>query len=264
VPSDPIQKIHRFCRLKHRIPQKLARQALGAMSKTLALDFGCVLRTTSALVALGFFPAVLPVQQLLAGGPNLFASSREVGRELDAARALPITAFYATDGLKTNADPGALVRSQPATEYALPPCVAATRILYHTQTASRSRFITHLLSTDAAPPAERSRRTPPEEIFHPGGKNNKYIREFLARDQPGKLPTYGPLLLVGGGDAILFTDSASEKILERLCSAGARVQRNIYPGLGYDPVVFGSLRGQLNWIAARFAGEPASSNCPAP
>lgn len=179
MPCDPVgKKIHRFCRLKHRIPQKLARQALGAMSKTLALDFGCVLRTTSALVALGFFPAVLPVQQLLAAGPNLFAPSREVGRELDAARALPLAAFYATVGLKTNADPGALVRSQPAREYALPPGVTATRILYHTQTASRSRFITHQLSTDAAPPAERSRRTPPRKSFIPAGKTRNTFANF--------------------------------------------------------------------------------------
>jgi hypothetical protein len=105
------------------------------MSKTLALDFGRVLRTTSALVALGFFPAVLPAQQVLAGGANLFAPSPHVGRELDAARALPVTSFYATEGLKANADPGTLVGSEPATEYALPPGVAAVRILYHTGTA---------------------------------------------------------------------------------------------------------------------------------
>lgn len=43
----------------------------------------------------------------------------------------------------------------------------------------------------------------------------------------------------------------------------ARVQRNVYSGLGRDPVVYGSLRDQLDWIAARFAGEPAPSNCPA-
>jgi hypothetical protein len=148
------------------------------MSKTLALDFGCVLRTTSALDALGFFLAVLPVQQLLAGGPNLFAPSREVGRELDAARALPITAFYAPVGLKTNAVPGALVRSEPAREYALPPGLTATRILYHTQTARRSRFITHLLSTDAAPPAECSRRTSPRKSFIPAGKTTNTFANF--------------------------------------------------------------------------------------
>jgi hypothetical protein len=103
----------------------------------LALDFGCVLRTTSALV-LGFFPAVLPAQQVLAGGANLFASSPHVGRELDAARALPVTSFYATEGLKANADPGTLVGSEPATEYALPPGVrgsARRRVLQRHCTA---------------------------------------------------------------------------------------------------------------------------------
>jgi acetyl esterase/lipase len=69
------------------------------------------------------------------------------------------------------------------------------------------------------------------------------------------------LLLVGGGDDVLFTESAGQKIFQRLCGSGARVQHNVYPGLGHDPVVYGSLRDQLNWISARFAGEPAPSNC---
>src|SRR5260370_42681608 len=81
-------------------------------------------------------------------------------------------------------------------------------------------------------------------------------------DQPGRGATYGPLLLVGGGDDILFSESASRKVLHRLCTAGARVQRNVYPELGDDPVVYGSLRDQLDWIAARFAGEPPPGNCP--
>ena len=119
------------------------------MSKTLALDFGCVLRTTRAL----------------------------------AARALPITAFHATESLKANADPGSLATSEPAREYPLPPGV---------------------------------------------------------------------------------TGSANRKVLQRHCPTGARVQRNVYPGLGHNPVVYGSLRDQLDWIAACFAGEPAPSNCPAP
>jgi hypothetical protein len=59
------------------------------MSKTLALDFGCVLRTTSALVALGFFPAVLPAQQVLAGGANLFAPSPHVGALVPYGQAPP-------------------------------------------------------------------------------------------------------------------------------------------------------------------------------
>jgi pimeloyl-ACP methyl ester carboxylesterase len=102
---------------------------------------------------------------------------------------------------------------------------------------------------------------PTDQMLLPGWEDNKYIRQFLARNQPGKRPTYGPLFLVGGGDDILFTESAGSKIFQRLCSGGGRVQRNVYPGLGHDPLVYGSLRDQLDWIAARFAGEPAPSNC---
>ena len=32
-------------------------------------------------------------------------------------------------------------------------------------------------------------------------------------------------------------------------------------GLGHDPVVYGSLKDQMDWIGARFAGEPAPNNC---
>jgi hypothetical protein len=394
----------------------------------------------------------MSAQQSLAGGANLFASSREVGNALDAERALPMTWFYATAGLKTEAEPGTLVRSEPATDYALPPGITATRILYHSRTASNMDAIasgvvlvpygrpptggwpllawshgTSGVAEECAPsrmkslfynweglyeyvlmgyavvatdyvglgtqgrhayldmssngtdvihsvPAARTAvpnlskkwlvvghsqdglpslgvaqlegtikdpnflgtvalagasdledgldsvlqvklpvlnglmafwvygvksvypeldlkdilsskalaiynasvengcssasgafaELPTDEVFLPGWKSNKYIRQFLARDQPGMQPTYGPLLLVGGGDDILFTDSASRKVFQRPCRSGARVQRNVYPGLGHDAVVYGSLRDQLDWMAARFAGEPAPNRCPSP
>jgi len=411
-----------------------------------------LLCVTSVLVAVAFLPGALPAQQVLAGGADLFALSRQVGAEMDAARELSLTPFYATEGLKTEAAPGTLVRSESAADYALPPGITATRILYHTQTANRSDALasgvvlvpygqppaggwpllawshgTSGVAKQCAPsrmkslfynweglyeyvlmgyavvatdyvglgtsgrhayldmlsngadvinsvPAARAAvpqlgekwivvghsqgglsslgvaqlegsikdpnflgtvalagasdlddglnsilrvklpvlngllafwvygvktvypeldlkdiltsralaiydasvadgcsaasgaftAIPTEDIFLSGWKNNKYVQDFLMRDQPGKLPTYGPLLLVGGGDDILFTEAAGRKIFQRFCSAGARVKRNVYPGLGHDPVVYGSLRDQLNWIAARFAGEPAPSNCPAP
>jgi len=102
---------------------------------------------------------------------------------------------------------------------------------------------------------------PTDQMFVWGWRDNPYIKQFLARNRPGAQPTYGPLLLVGGGSDILFTESAGGKIAQRYCSAGARVQRNVYPGLGHDALVYGSLRDQLEWIAARFAGTPAPSNC---
>ena len=422
-----------------------------AMSQRIAAspDLLCVI---SILMAAGFLPGVILAPQPLAGGANLFALSRQAGEEIDAARALSLTQFCATEAPKTETATGALVRSETATDYVLPPGITAARILYHTRTAnnvdaiasavvlapygqppaggwpllawshgtsgvarecapSRVKLLFYnweglyeyvlmgyaVVATDYAglgtpdrhayldmlsngmdvihsvPAARvavphlskmwvvvghsqgglsslgvaqlegtiqdpdflgtvaiagasdledgldsvlRARMPvlnglvafwvygvqtvypeldlkdvltakaiaiynasvadgcsaasgafaaiPTEEVLLPDWKKNKYIQQFLARDQPGKLPAYGPLLLVGGGDDILFTDAASRKIFQCFCSARARVQRNVYPGLGHDPVVYGSLRDQLNWIAARFAGEPAPSNCPAP
>jgi len=104
---------------------------------------------------------------------------------------------------------------------------------------------------------------PTNEMLRPGWRENPYLKEFLERNRPGALPTYGPLLLVGGGDDVLFSESAGRKVFQRICAAGGQAQRKLYPGLGHDPVVYGSLRDQVDWIAARFAGRPAPNDCPA-
>jgi pimeloyl-ACP methyl ester carboxylesterase len=423
------------------------RAPYSAMPKILTIRA----RLVACLAAATLVPAALYAQSW-AEGANLFAPSGEVGNQMDAERALPITSFYFDEGAKAALPPGALVRAEAATEYALPPGVTATRILYHTRTArsedalvsgvvlvpygqppsggwplvawshgtsgvarecapSRMKSLFYnweglyeyvlmgyaVVATDYAglgtagrhayvdmlsnasdviysvPAAqaavphlskkwlvighsqgglsslgvaqlEAAIRDPnflgtvalagasdledgldsvlqvklpvlngliafwiygvktvypqldlqdvlaekalaiydssiengcsaasgvfatlrSEEMLRPNWKNNTYVRQFLDRDRPGARATYGPLLLVGGGEDVLFTESASKKVFARLCHSGARVQRNVYPGLGHDPVVYGSLRDQLNWISARFAGEAAPSNCSAP
>jgi len=407
---------------------------------------------TSVLIALSFWSGGALAQQPLASGADLFAPSYRVGKEMDAGRALPITPFYQKGEVQIPDEAGSLVRAEAAKEYALPPGITATRILYHTRTAGgkdtlasgvvlvpygqppkggwpllawshgtsgvartcapslmKSLFYNWeglyeyvlmgyaVVATDYAGlgtegrhayldmlsngtdvinsiPAARAAvpmlsekwlvvghsqgglaslgvaelegavkdpnflgtvalagasdlqdgidavlrvklpvlnglvgfwafgaktvypelelegvltkkalaiydasaedgcsaasgafaALPTEEMLLPGWRSNKYIKQFLARNQPGMQSTHGPLLLVGGGDDVLFTESAGRKVFERLCRSGARVQRNVYSGLGHDPVVYGSLRDQLDWIAARFGGEPAPSNCPAP
>ena len=102
---------------------------------------------------------------------------------------------------------------------------------------------------------------PTGDVLRPGWRTNEYVRRFLERNRPGSQPTYGPLFLVSGGDDILFTQTAGRKIVERICAAGGHVQRKVYPRLGHDPVVYGSLKGQMDWIAARFAGQSAPNDC---
>lgn len=406
------------------------------------------LRNAGALVAMACC-TVMSTEQVWAEGADLFAPSWKEGKMIDAERALPITPFYARPTSETAAEPGTLVRAEPATDFSLPPGVTATRILYHTRTANnedafasgvvltpygkppvggwpllawshgtsgvakacapslmkslfynweglyeyvilgyavvatdyaglgtdgRHAYLDMLsngtdviysvpaahaavpnlsekwvvighsqggLSTLGVAQLEGAQRDPnflgtvalagasdledgidamlrvgqpvlngllafivfgaktiyPElelrdiltdtalaryatfvedgcsaasgaftalasnEMLKPGWIGNRFIKQFLARDRPGAQPVRGPLLLVTGGADVMFTESAGRTIFQRLCAGGERIQWNVYPGLGHDPVVYGSLKDDLDWIAARFAGEPAPSSC---
>ena len=125
-----------------------------AMSQRIAAspDLLCVI---SILMAAGFLPGVILAPQPLAGGANLFALSRQAGEEIDAARALSLTQFYATEAPKTETATGALVRSETATDYVLPPGITAARILYHTRTANNVDAIASavVLAPYGQPPA---------------------------------------------------------------------------------------------------------------
>src|SRR6202041_879660 len=401
------------------------------------------------LFAIGLSAGAALAQQPSTVGANLFAPTSQLGKTVDAERARPITSFYSNIELKSGAKPGTLVRSEPATDYDLPPGITATRILYHTRTASGKDALasgvvlvpygkppkngwpllawshgTSGVSNNCAPSLMRSlfynweglyeyvmlgyavvatdyaglgtegrhayldmssnatdvvnsvpaahaavpdlsqrwlvvghsqgglaslgvaelegeikdpnflgtvalagasdlrdsihavlkarvpvlnglmafwvygvktvypkldlrdvlthqaltiydasvengcseasgafAALPTDEILQPDWNDNRYIKQFLARDRPGAQSVFGPLLLVGGGDDPLFTESAGLKIFQRLCAAGGQIQRKIYPGLSHDPVVYGSFRDQMDWIAARFAGRSAPSDC---
>ncbi len=103
---------------------------------------------------------------------------------------------------------------------------------------------------------------PPVEMLKPGWNSNPYVRDFLERNRPGMKAIRGPAFLVEGGSDVMFTEPAGQRVYQRLCAAGARVQLTVYPGLGHDAVVYGSLNDQMTWIAGRFRGERAPSDCP--
>ena len=50
---------------------------------------------------------------------------------------------------------------------------------------------------------------------------------------------------------------------DEVLPVGGQAQRKLYPNLAHDPVVYGSLKDQMEWIADRFAGKPAPSDCSA-
>jgi len=431
-------------------------QAIGAFS-TFSASFATLLRLV--LACLGWATVVtmgalgsegLRAQEAAPWGPKLFAPSREIGREFDAARAISASTFYRTLEAGERVAPGKLVRAEPATDFLLPPGVSAIRILYGTRTASNDEALASavvlvpngpppangwpllawahgtsgvamecapslmkslfydweglyvyvtmgyaVVATDytglgtagrhayldfrsnaadvinsvpaahAAVPAlgrkwvaighsqgglavlgveeleaakadsgflgtvslagasdpgdaidnalkigqpvlngliafwvygaqtlnpelELQRVLTPkaltvykgsvehgcseasgafselrtDEMLQPGWRGVPQVRAFLERNRPGVRPTRGPMLLLGGGDDVLFTEAASRKVAQRICEAGGHMQRTVYPGLGHDPLVYGSLADQMRWIADRFAGKAAPDNCP--
>jgi hypothetical protein len=105
---------------------------------------------------------------------------------------------------------------------------------------------------------------PAEGMYRSNWKQDPAVKLMLEHTRPGATPERGPLLLVTGGADPMFTARASQIVSDRLCHSGERIQRSVYPGLGHDPLVYGSLREQIEWIKGRFSGVPAPSNCSSP
>jgi pimeloyl-ACP methyl ester carboxylesterase len=99
-------------------------------------------------------------------------------------------------------------------------------------------------------------------MLKPGWENNPYVKEFFARNTPGRNPAHGPLLLVSG-EADPETPSAlTATAVAHLCQQKDRVLFIQYPNLTARAVIGESVSEQISWIRARFAGLPAPSNCP--
>jgi len=69
------------------------------------------------------------------------------------------------------------------------------------------------------------------------------------------------VFLVGGGSDVMFIGVGRHKGIStplRFRRDGAAIGLS---GTGHDAVVYGSLKDQVAWIASRFAGDPAPSDC---
>jgi alpha-beta hydrolase superfamily lysophospholipase len=100
------------------------------------------------------------------------------------------------------------------------------------------------------------------EMLKPGWENNRYVKEFFARNTPGRKPVHGPLLLISGEADPEVPSALTATVVARLCKQKDRVLFVKYPGLNASAVIGESVSEQISWVRARFAGLPAPSNCP--
>jgi hypothetical protein len=99
------------------------------------------------------------------------------------------------------------------------------------------------------------------EMLKPDWEQNKFVQQFFSRNTVGQRRAYGPLLVISSAGDPAAPAVAAGQVVARMCKQGDRVQFYTYPGSDSGQVAGDSVRDQIAWIEARFAGRAAPSNC---
>ncbi len=103
--------------------------------------------------------------------------------------------------------------------------------------------------------------SPAHQMLRPGWEDNYFVRQFFARNTVGQKPAYGPLLIVSGYADPVVRTGMTRRVVARMCKQRDKLQFHQYQGSDFAAVLGDSVRDQLTWIKARFAGRPAPGNC---
>jgi acetyl esterase/lipase len=86
-------------------------------------------------------------------------------------------------------------------------------------------------------------------------------RRLLEENSPGPLPADIPVFLAQGSADTLVPPSVTEAYRARLCRNGNRVEFVLLPRVGHAFIARDAAGAAVAWMAGRFAGEPAPTNC---
>ena len=100
------------------------------------------------------------------------------------------------------------------------------------------------------------------QVLKENWQNNEFVGKFLGRNILGQQPAYGPLLMISSGDDAEGLPALTGQTFGRMCKQGDRVQIDKISEPQSGLIIGDSVRDQMAWIDARFAGRPAPSNCP--
>jgi hypothetical protein len=100
------------------------------------------------------------------------------------------------------------------------------------------------------------------ELLTENWMKNEFAEKFLSRNMLGQKPAYRPLLMISGEQVPEGLPAMTEQTIHRMCKQGDRVQIDKLSEPQASMVLGDSVRDQMAWIDARFAGRPAPGNCP--
>lgn len=96
------------------------------------------------------------------------------------------------------------------------------------------------------------------QILKSGWRENKFVRTHSQHSAAGRQSFSGPLLIIQGGDDPLIsadiTTAAVHETAEMFPSAS--IEYHLLPGVSHDAAMYGSQYLLMDWIAARFSGQP--------
>jgi hypothetical protein len=111
-------------------------------------------------------------------------------------------------------------------------------------------------------PAKTIPELSPAEMVKPDWESNAFVRQYFDRNDPGQMRAYGPILVITGDADPVKSATMTARAIARMCQQGDRVQWERYPQPAPASVIGDSVRDQIGWIEARFAGRPSPTNCP--
>jgi acetyl esterase/lipase len=86
-------------------------------------------------------------------------------------------------------------------------------------------------------------------------------QSLLARNTPGTLPRSIPVFLAQGTTDGLVRPQVTKDYMQRLCRAGSQVRMLVMPNVSHGFAGRDSADAAVSWMADRFAGRPAPSDC---
>jgi acetyl esterase/lipase len=86
-------------------------------------------------------------------------------------------------------------------------------------------------------------------------------KTLAKQNTPGALPRGIPLFLAQGANDDLVLPEVTRAYFRQQCKAGGKVRMLILPGVGHGFAGRDAANAAVDWMMARFAGQPAPSDC---
>ncbi|HZA77422.1 MAG TPA: lipase family protein [Acidimicrobiales bacterium] len=105
--------------------------------------------------------------------------------------------------------------------------------------------------------------TPNAELIEPDAAEVEPWAELAAANDPGRVATDAPILIVHSAADDVVPVAFSELLAQRMCAEGQVVERRVYDnGQGHGEAVPDAVTDAFAWLQQRAAGDEPASTCP--